>query len=73
MFYMDWRLAIRCDIHCAVAFLPIFKVGKILRKTSSKAQQTMADLSVIMHETIGGNRIVKAFGMEAYEKNPLSQ
>ncbi len=22
-----------------------------------------------MHETIGGNRIVKAFGMEAYEKN----
>ncbi len=69
MFYMDWRLAIAAILIVPVAFLPIFKVGKMLRKTGAKAQQTMADLSVIMHETIGGNRIVKAFGMEAYEKN----
>ncbi len=69
MFYMDWRLAIGALFIVPVAFVPVFKVGKILRKTSSKAQQTMADLSVLMHETIGGNRIVKAFGMEAYEKN----
>jgi subfamily B ATP-binding cassette protein MsbA len=69
MFYMDWRLAIGAILIVPVAFVPVFKVGKILRKTSAKAQQTMADLSVLMHETIGGNRIVKAFGMEAYEKN----
>ena len=69
MFYMDWRLAIGAIFIVPVAFVPVFKVGKILRKTSSKAQQTVADLSVLMHETIGGNRIVKAFGMEAYEKN----
>ncbi len=73
MFYMDWRLAIGAILIVPVAFVPIFKVGKILRKTSSKVQQTMADLSVIMHETIGGNRIVKAFGMEAYEKNRFHQ
>ena len=69
MFYMDWRLAIGAILIVPVAFVPVFKVGKILRKTGSKVQQTMADLSVLMHETIGGNRIVKAFGMEAYEKN----
>ena len=69
MFYMDWRLAIGAILIVPVAFLPVFKVGKILRKTSAKVQQTMAELSVIMHETIGGNRIVKAFGMEAHEKN----
>ncbi len=69
MFYMDWRLASAAILIVPVAFLPIFKVGKILRKTSTKVQQTMADISVIMHETIGGNRIVKAFSMEAYEKN----
>ncbi len=68
MFYMDWQLAIAAMLIVPVAFLPIFKVGKMLRKTGAKAQQSMADLSVIMHETIGGNRIVKAFGMEAYEK-----
>ncbi len=69
MFYMDWRLAIGAILIVPVAFLPIFKVGKILRKTSAKVQQIMADLSVVMHETIAGNRIVKAFGMEAHEKN----
>ena len=69
MFYMDWRLAIAGILIVPVAFLPIFKVGKMLRRTAAKTQQTMADLSVIMHETIGGNRIVKAFGMETHEKN----
>jgi len=68
MFYMDWRLAIGAMFIVPVAFLPIFKVGKILRRTSAKVQQSVADLVVLMHETIGGNRIVKAFGMEAHEK-----
>jgi subfamily B ATP-binding cassette protein MsbA len=69
MFYMDWRLACGAVLIVPVAFLPIFKVGKMLRRTGTKTQQTMADLCVIMHETIGGNRIVKAFGMEAYEQD----
>ncbi|SPF37129.1 Lipid A export ATP-binding/permease protein MsbA [Syntrophobacter sp. SbD1] len=69
MFYMDPWLALGSIFIVPVAFLPVFKVGKMLRKTSAKAQHTIADLSVIMHETIAGNRIVKAFGMEAYEKN----
>ena len=68
MFYMDWRLATVSMAIVPVAFLPIFKVGKMLRKISSRSQQAMADLSVIMHETIVGNRIVKAFGMEAHEE-----
>jgi subfamily B ATP-binding cassette protein MsbA len=68
MFYMDWQLAIAAMFIVPVAFLPVFKVGKLLRRTAAKAQQSIADLSVILHETIGGNRIVKAFGMEEYEK-----
>jgi subfamily B ATP-binding cassette protein MsbA len=69
MLYMDWHLAIIAFFLVPVAFLPIFKVGKILRKNSAKSQQSMADLYVIIHETIAGNRIVKAFGMEAHEKD----
>ncbi|HYA43511.1 MAG TPA: ABC transporter transmembrane domain-containing protein [Syntrophobacteraceae bacterium] len=68
MFYMDWQLAIAAMFIVPVAFLPVFKVGKLLRRTAAKAQQSIADLSVILHETISGNRIVKAFGMEQYEK-----
>jgi subfamily B ATP-binding cassette protein MsbA len=73
MFYMDWRLAFFSIFIVPIAFLPIFRVGKVLRKTSSRSQQTIADLSVIMHETIAGNRIVKAFGMEAHEKDRFHQ
>lgn len=69
MFYMDWRLASAAVFIVPIAFLPIFKVGKILRRTGTKSQQTMADLCVTMHETIAGNRIVKAFCMEEHEKN----
>ncbi|MDR3555228.1 MAG: ABC transporter ATP-binding protein [Syntrophobacteraceae bacterium] len=68
MFYMDWRLATLSMAIVPIAFLPIFKVGKVLRKISARTQQAMADISVIMHETIVGNRIVKAFGMEAREE-----
>ncbi|MGC9195592.1 MAG: ABC transporter ATP-binding protein [Syntrophobacteraceae bacterium] len=68
MFYMDWRLATISMLIVPVAFFPIFKVGKMMRKISARTQQAMADLSVIMHETIIGNRIVKAFGMEAHEE-----
>jgi subfamily B ATP-binding cassette protein MsbA len=39
-----------------------------VRKYSSGCQETMADMSVFLHETFAGNKIVKAFGMEAYEK-----
>jgi len=69
MFYMDWRLACWAMLIVPVAFFPIFKVGKLLRRTGAKSQQTMADLCVVMHETIGGNRIVKAFGMETHEQD----
>jgi subfamily B ATP-binding cassette protein MsbA len=45
----------------------------MLRRISTKSQQSMGDISVILHETISGNRIVKAFGMEEYEKARFSR
>jgi len=33
----------------------------------------MGDISVILHETISGSRIVKAFGMEEYEKERFNR
>ncbi len=42
-------------------------IGKILRKQSSVLQQKMADITTVLHETITGVKIVKAFGMEEYE------
>src|SRR4051794_33583264 len=53
-------------------FLPfiIFSAGRIgrrVRKTTRKGQDKLAEIQNILHETITGNRIVKAFGMERWE------
>jgi ATP-binding cassette, subfamily B, bacterial MsbA len=53
-------------------FLPfiIFSAGRIgrrVRHTTRKGQDKLADIQNILHETITGNRIVKAFSMEAWE------
>lgn len=68
VFYRDWQLAIIAVFILPFAFLPIVKFGQKLRAISTKSLEAMGDISVILHETIGGNRIVKAFGMEEYEK-----
>jgi subfamily B ATP-binding cassette protein MsbA len=39
-----------------------------MRKRSGLAQERMGDLTSILQETIAGARVVKAFGMEAFEQ-----
>jgi subfamily B ATP-binding cassette protein MsbA len=68
VFYRDWQLAIVALIVFPVAIYPIVKFGRKLRSYSHRSQSTMADISSILLETISGNRIVKAFGMEDYER-----
>src|ERR1700694_1257963 len=53
-------------------FVPfvIFSSGKIglrVRHTTRKGQDKLSEIQNILHETITGNRIVKAFSMEAWE------
>ena len=67
IFYRDWRLAILAMLVLPIAVLPIVKFGKKLRKISTQSQKTMAEISIHLHETLSGNRIVKAFGTEDYE------
>src|SRR5712691_9341777 len=53
-------------------FVPVIvfsatKIGRRVRHTTRRGQDNLADIQNILHETITGNRIVKAFGMEAWE------
>jgi subfamily B ATP-binding cassette protein MsbA len=43
------------------------KIGRQVRFTTRKGQDKLAEIQNILHETITGNRIVKAFGMESWE------
>ncbi len=73
IFYREWRLAILAMLVLPIAVWPIVKFGRKLRKISTQSQKTMADISIHLHETIAGNRIVKAFSTEDYEIGRFNQ
>jgi len=43
------------------------RIGRQVRHTTRRGQDKLADVQNILHETITGNRIVKAFGAELWE------
>lgn len=45
------------------------KIGRRVRQTTRSGQDKLADIQNILHETVTGNRIVKAFGMEGWESS----
>ncbi len=53
-------------------FVPVIlfssrKIGRQVRHSTRRGQDKLADIQNILHETITGNRIVKAFSMELWE------
>ena len=55
-------------------FIPVVissarRIGRQVRRTTRKGQDKLAEIQNILHETITGNGIVKAFGMELWEMN----
>lgn len=67
VFYMNWRLALITFLVLPLASIPIIKFAKVFRRLSTSSQEEMAGVSNILHETIAGSRIVKAFCKEDYE------
>jgi subfamily B ATP-binding cassette protein MsbA len=64
---IDWRMAIGCAALVPLVVLPVGRFGRKIRKSSQKSRTHLAGLSQIVQETISGNRVVKAFGMENFE------
>lgn len=73
VFYRNWKLGLIALIIFPLAILPIIEFGKRLRKFSRKSQQRMGSITTFLHETITGNRIVKAFTMEDYERRRFAE
>ncbi|SCY28059.1 ATP-binding cassette, subfamily B, MsbA [Desulfoluna spongiiphila] len=66
--YRDWKLALVALVVVPVAFYPIVKLGRRVRKVSTGTQQSVGELNTFLHETFAGAKIIKAFGREEYEK-----
>lgn len=61
------RLAWALLIFVPVVIGSIRRIGRDVRQTTRKGQDRLAEIQNILHETITGNRIVKAFNMEFWE------
>ena len=72
-FLQSWKLAIIAYIIFPLAIIPIRGFGKKMRKFARRGQQRLGLLTTFLHETITGNRIVKAFNMEEYEKRRFAE
>lgn len=73
VFYRDWKLGLIAFIVFPIALIPIKEFAKRLRKFSLRGLQRMGSITTFLHETITGNRIVKAFNMEEYEKRRFAE
>jgi subfamily B ATP-binding cassette protein MsbA len=72
-FYQDWLLSLIAFVVFPVSVLPIIRLSKRLRVFSRRGQVSMGNMTMLLQETIQGNRVVKAFGMEQYEKQRFGE
>jgi subfamily B ATP-binding cassette protein MsbA len=67
LLYLDWKMTLACGVLLPVIVWPIGKLGRRIRRSVETSQTRLGELTQILQETVGGNRIVKAFGMEDFE------
>ncbi|HEY2989786.1 MAG TPA: ABC transporter transmembrane domain-containing protein [Candidatus Binatia bacterium] len=66
-FYMDWVLASIAFVVFPASVYPMTRMSKRIKRFTKRGQVAKGNLTNLLQESIQGNRIVKAFGMEEYE------
>jgi subfamily B ATP-binding cassette protein MsbA len=67
MFYIDWKMTLAVGLVLPLVVLPVGKFGRKIRHSAQTSQDRLGELSQVLQETVTGNRVVKAFGMEDFE------
>lgn len=67
MFYRDWILASFAFFVFPAAVFPILNIGRRMRKVTNSTQTEMASFTTQLTQVFQGIRVIKAYGMEAYE------
>lgn len=73
MFYQDWILASIAIMILPLAFLPLRKIGRRIRKTSNQVQENTGVLTVFASQAFHNMRLIKAYSLESFEKSRLAQ
>ncbi|NQW02220.1 MAG: ABC transporter ATP-binding protein [Rhodospirillales bacterium] len=73
MFIQDWRLALASFFVFPVAIYPIVRIGKRMRKVTANTQEEIGFFTTVLNQTFQGIRVVKAYGMAAYEETRIAE
>src|SRR6266508_3453398 len=72
-FLKDWVLASIAFIVFPASVLPVMRMSRRIKRFTRRGQISMGTLTALLQESIQGNRIVKAFGMEGCEEQRFRQ
>jgi len=67
LFKIDWRMTLGSIVLLPMVVWPVGKLGQRIRRSVASSQDRLGELSQVLQETVSGNRVVKAFGMESFE------
>jgi subfamily B ATP-binding cassette protein MsbA len=67
MIYMDWLLTCSLILVAPIISFAVSRFQRLISTNTTRSQQRIADLSATLTEALTGQRIIKAFGREAYE------
>ena len=68
VFMLNWRLTLAVLLVGPLVYLLTSRFGRKLRRIAHSTQEGTEDVLDVAQETISGHRIVKAFGMEPFER-----
>jgi len=60
----DWRMTLFALIVLPIMGYPVFRLGRRLRKASTRSQEQIADAANLLKESVTGVKVIQAFSME---------
>ena len=69
MLYLDWRLTLIAVTVAPIIIAVVRYFSRRLRKVSVTLQENMGGITHVLQESIEGQKVVRSFGGQEYEKN----
>lgn len=68
MIYQNWQMALAALVFFPLCVFPIVRIGRLLRKISSKSLGEQGQMTAVIDDALKGARQVKAYNMYDYEE-----
>jgi subfamily B ATP-binding cassette protein MsbA len=71
--YTDWKLSLLSFAIAPLVLTITLRLGQKIRRHSWRSQENLSEISHALQESISGQKVVKAFGMEDHERGRFNR